>query len=83
MDAEGHSENVANISDEVTTKLATTSGFLSLATTTATIGLMAVITLRNLQFMSSRKAGSAGLDGLLETVTMEDTTDARQAEATC
>jgi len=45
-------------------------------------GHVAVITLRNLHFMSTRKAGSPGLE-LLETVTMEDTTDARQAEATC
>ena len=48
-----------------------------------TICLVAVITLRNLHFISTRKAGSPGLDGLLETVTMEETTDVRQAEATC
>jgi hypothetical protein len=83
MDTEGHSDNVANISDEYTARLATTSGFLSLATITATIGLVAVITLLNLHFISTRKAGSPGLDGLLETVTMEETTDVRQAEATC
>jgi len=44
---------------------------------------VAVITLRNLHFISTRKAGSLGLDELIDTVTMEDTTDARQAEATC
>ena len=83
MDTEDRNENAANISDECTARLATTSGLLSLATTTATIDLVAVIALGNLHFMSTRKARSPGLDGLLETVTMEDTTDARQAEAAC
>jgi hypothetical protein len=83
MDPEDHSETAANISDERTARLATAYVFVSLATRTATIGLVAVITLANLHFMSTRKAGSPGFDGFLETVKMEDTTDARQAEATC
>ena len=77
-----HTENAANISDEHAARLATTSAFLSLASTRAKIGLVAVIALRNLHFISTRTAGSPGLDGLLETVSMEDSSDARQAEAT-
>ena len=83
MDTGDHSENVANISEEYTARLATMAGFLSLAATTATIVLVAVIALRNLHFITTRKTGSPGLDGLLETVTMEDTIDGRQAVATC
>jgi len=83
MDTTDHSENVANISDEHTARLATTSAVLSPASTTATIGFVAVIMLCYLHPFSTRKAGSPGIDGLLETVTMEDTPDARQVEANC
>ena len=82
MDTKDHSENVANISDEYTAGLSITTAFLFMASTTTTVSLVA-ITLRNLHFISTREAGSPGLDGILETITMEKTSDARQAEALC
>ena len=52
-----HSETVANMCDEYTARLAAASAFPSLASTAARMCLVVVITLRKLQFISTRKAG--------------------------